>query len=92
MTELFSCAQVIFRYFLLEVAGSAIGLYFLHLLMDLSETLGESPKMNILFSCLIVIFRKNKKAKTEKSEAAWNTTAPTTKSCMTGSMKAKTFV
>ena len=58
MPVLSPCAQVIFRYFLPEAAGSAKDLYFLHLCMDLTETLKESLKMNILSSYLIVIFKK----------------------------------
>ena len=50
--------QVIVRYFLFEAVGSAKGLYFLHLCMDLSEILRGSPQMNILFSYLIVVFQK----------------------------------
>ena len=47
------CAQVMFSYFLPEAAGSAKGLYFLHLFMDLSEILGKTLKMNsYLMSCL----------------------------------------
>ena len=45
------CAQVIFWYFLPEAVGSATGLYFLHLCMDKSETLGESLK-KIFFSAI----------------------------------------
>ena len=41
MPVLSPCAQVIFMYFLPEVVGSARGLYFLHLCMNLSETLGK---------------------------------------------------
>ena len=52
------CARVIFRYFLSEAVGSAKGLYFLHLCVDLNETLEERLKMNILLSHLIVIFKK----------------------------------
>ena len=44
MPVLSPCAQVIFKYFLPEAVGSAKGLYFLHLCMDLSETLGEAQK------------------------------------------------
>ena len=63
MPVLFPCTQAIFRYFLLEAVGSAKGLYFLHLCMDLSETLRESLKMNTLLSYLIAILKNVAKKK-----------------------------
>ena len=58
--------------------------------MDLSEIVGETPKINILLSYLIINI--SKAAKIEKSKAAWNMAVPTMKSGTTGSMKVRTCI
>ena len=67
MPVLSPCAQVIFRYFLLEAVGSAKRLYFLNSCMDLSEILEVSPKMNVL---LAIYCNMSKVARTEQSKTA----------------------